>query len=179
MGLSSPKLPPSYNSMSYGIRSLQNDFQNYRPVTHVQPPLFRHASVSSTYPMGSTHVCLSVDNLHHLSADNLHHLVTLWNFHYISVSGCSTWKVEEAGPIFFFNFEWLRLIFEWLNLDLDSGSCFHISKPTQSSLLLPQEAKEDGRNALAAWGRLACCLFFPPTHPLVWLWFTQPYNLIL
>ena len=31
-------------------------------------------------------------------------LVILLNFHSISVSGCSTWKVEERGPQLFFNF---------------------------------------------------------------------------
>ena len=49
--------------------------------------LFRHASVSSTYPSKMS--------------------VILLNFHSISVAGCSTWKVEESRPQLF----WLCCIF--------------------------------------------------------------------
>ena len=49
--------------------------------------VFRCASISSTYPSMSVRP-----------------LVILLNFHSISVSGRSTWKVEERRPQLFFNF---------------------------------------------------------------------------
>ena len=57
-------------------------------MTCMSSSIFRHASVSSTYP----------------SKMSVRPLVILLNFHSISVSGCSTWKVEERGPQLFFNF---------------------------------------------------------------------------
>ena len=43
--------------------------------------------------LAPTHLCPSVRRS-----------VTLSNFHSTSVSGCSTWQVEESGPQLFFNF---------------------------------------------------------------------------
>ena len=55
--------------------------------------IFQDTQVS----LAPTHVCLSV-------GPSVRWSVILLNFHSISVSGCSSWKVEERQPQLFFNF---------------------------------------------------------------------------